>query len=102
MGVVLGQQRECNPFFIYYASRTLNSAQINYSTTAKELPAIVFVLDKFCSYFICSPITIITDHSSFKYLHTKKDVKARLKWWIKLLQEFDMIIRRKKNEWRMW
>nr|GEV55770.1 hypothetical protein [Tanacetum cinerariifolium] len=30
-----------------------------------------------------------TDHSALKYLFAKKDVKARLLWWVLLLQEFD-------------
>ncbi|XP_062118695.1 uncharacterized protein LOC133832353 [Humulus lupulus] len=45
--VALGQQREGKPFVVYYERRTLNSAQINYSTTEKELLAVVFALDKF-------------------------------------------------------
>ena len=32
---VLGQRKECKPFVIYYASRTFNSAQMNYTTTEK-------------------------------------------------------------------
>nr|GFB54917.1 reverse transcriptase domain-containing protein [Tanacetum cinerariifolium] len=30
-----------------------------------------------------------TDHSALKYLFAKKDAKARLLWWVLLLQEFD-------------
>nr|GFA95284.1 reverse transcriptase domain-containing protein [Tanacetum cinerariifolium] len=30
-----------------------------------------------------------TDHSALKYLFAKKDAKARLIWWLLLLQEFD-------------
>nr|GEW95900.1 reverse transcriptase domain-containing protein [Tanacetum cinerariifolium]GFA54340.1 reverse transcriptase domain-containing protein [Tanacetum cinerariifolium] len=30
-----------------------------------------------------------TDHSAVKYLFTKKDAKARLLWWVLLLQELD-------------
>nr|GFA50687.1 hypothetical protein [Tanacetum cinerariifolium] len=37
------------------------------------------------------PITVKvhTDHSALKYLFAKKDAKARLLWWVLLLQEFD-------------
>ena len=44
VGVVLGQKRERTFRVIYYVSRTLNDAQLNYATTEKELLAIVFGL----------------------------------------------------------
>ncbi|CAM8926089.1 unnamed protein product [Rhodiola kirilowii] len=49
VGAVLGQRDEKKPVVIYYASRTLDSAQRNYSTTEKELLAVVFALEKFRS-----------------------------------------------------
>ena len=52
VGAVLEQKKERKPFFIYYASRTLNSAQMNYTTIEKELLVVIFSLDKFCSYLI--------------------------------------------------
>ncbi|KAM2246078.1 hypothetical protein ACFXTI_006934 [Malus domestica] len=52
LGAVLGQRKEKRPHVIYYASRTLNDAQLNYSTTEKELLAVVFALDKFRSYLL--------------------------------------------------
>ncbi|GJZ48009.1 reverse transcriptase domain-containing protein [Tanacetum coccineum] len=33
--------------------------------------------------------TVYTDHFALKYLFAKKDLKARLLWWVLLLQEFD-------------
>ncbi|RVW61920.1 Retrovirus-related Pol polyprotein from transposon 297 [Vitis vinifera] len=66
------------PYVIYYASKTLNEAQRNYTTTEKELLAVVFALDKFRAYLVGSFIIVFTDHSALKYLLTKQDAKARL------------------------
>ena len=75
---VLGQKRDRTFQVIYYASRMLNDAQLNYATTKKELLAIVFAFDKFRPYLIGNRVIVHTDHSAIKYLMTKKDVKPRL------------------------
>ncbi|CAN6559843.1 unnamed protein product [Malus baccata var. baccata] len=97
LGAVLGQRKDKQPHVIYYASRTLNDAQLNYSTTEKELLAVVFALDKFRSYLIGTKVIVYTDHASLKYLLTKKEAKPRLIRWMLLLQEFDIEIRDKKG-----
>ncbi|WJZ91037.1 hypothetical protein VitviT2T_010147 [Vitis vinifera] len=78
IGVVLGQREYGKPYAIYYASKTLNKAQRNYTTIEKELLAVVFALDKFRAYLVGSFIIVFTDHSALKYLLTKQDAKARL------------------------
>nr|CAN69525.1 hypothetical protein VITISV_042301 [Vitis vinifera] len=97
IGAVLGQREDGKPYVIYYASKTLNEAQRNYTTTKKELLAVVFALDKFHAYLVGSFIIVFTDHSALKYLLTKQDAKARLIRWILLLQEFDLQIKDKKG-----
>ncbi|RVW27280.1 Retrovirus-related Pol polyprotein from transposon 17.6 [Vitis vinifera] len=97
IGAVLGQREDGKPYVIYYASETLNEAQRNYTTTEKELLAVVFALDKFRAYLVGSFIIVFTDHSALKYLLTKQDAKARLIRWILLLQEFDLQIKDKKG-----
>ncbi|XP_073137280.1 uncharacterized protein [Henckelia pumila] len=97
VGSVLGQRIDKVFRTIYYASKTLNEAQLNYATTEKELLAVVFALDKFYLYLVLSKITVYTDHSAIKHLLAKKDAKPRLIRWILLLQEFDLEIRDKKG-----
>ncbi|XP_062075251.1 uncharacterized protein LOC133779290, partial [Humulus lupulus] len=97
IGAVLGQRLEKIPHVICYASKTLNDAQLNYSTTEKELLAVVFALEKFRSYLLGSKIIVYSDHAALKYLLSKKDAKSRLIRWILLLQEFDLEIRDKKG-----
>ena len=85
IGAVLGRKGEITFQVIYYASRTLNDAQLNYATTQKELLAIVFTFDKFRSYLIGNRVIVHFDHSAIKYLMTKKDAKPRLIRWVLLL-----------------
>ncbi|RVW21481.1 Retrovirus-related Pol polyprotein from transposon 297 [Vitis vinifera] len=64
------------PYVIYYASKTLNEAQRNYTTTEKELLAVVFALDKFRAYLVGSFIIVFTDHSALKIRSQIKDKKG--------------------------
>ena len=97
IGVVLGQKEDKKAFVIYYASKTLDSAQSNYTTTEKEFLVVVFSLEKFKSYIVRSPVTIFTYHAALKYLLSKQDTKPRLTKWILLCQEFNLTIKYKKG-----
>ena len=56
IGAVLGQRENGKPHVVYYARKTLNEAQRNYTTTEKELLAVVYSLDKFRAYLVGSDI----------------------------------------------
>jgi hypothetical protein len=96
VGAVLGQRLDKKTYVIYYASKTLNSVQMNYTTTKKELLAVLFACEKFSSNLVGSPV-VFSYHAALKYLLSKKDSKARLVQWILLLQEFDITIKDKKG-----
>ena len=85
IGAVLGEREDGKPYVVYYASKTLNEAQRNCTTTEKELLVVVYALDKFRAYLVGSVIVIFTYHSALKYLLTKQDAKARLIRWVLLL-----------------
>ncbi|CAA0830969.1 Unknown protein, partial [Striga hermonthica] len=93
VGAMLGQRRDKLFRAIYYASKTLDGAQQNYTTTEKEMLAVVYAFDKFRAYLIGTKTIVHTDHAAIKYLFDKKDAKPRLIRWILLLQEFDVEIR---------
>ena len=90
MGAVLGQKDEKVFKAIYYASKTFNEAQENYSTTEKEMLAIVFACEKFRPYILGSHVVIHTDHVAIKYLMENKEAKPRFIRWVLLLQEFHL------------
>ncbi|KAF8081496.1 hypothetical protein N665_0883s0008 [Sinapis alba] len=54
VGAVLGQKKDKKTHVIYYASRTLDDAQMKYATTEKELLVIVYAFEKFRSYLVGS------------------------------------------------
>ena len=70
---------------------------MNYTTTEKELLAVIFALDKFRSYLIGSSTIVYSDHAAVRYLMSKQDAKPRLIRWILLLQEFKFTIKDKKG-----
>ncbi|GJU48758.1 reverse transcriptase domain-containing protein [Tanacetum coccineum] len=97
VGAVLGQCKTKHFQPIHYASKTMTDAQSHYTTTEKELLAVVYAFEKFRPYLVLPKTIVYTDHSALKYLLTKQDAKPRLLWWILLLQEFVVIIRDKKG-----
>ncbi|CAM8895153.1 unnamed protein product [Rhodiola kirilowii] len=97
IGAVLGQRVDKKLHVIYYMSKVLDHAQSNYSTTEKEMLAIVYAFEKYRQYLVGSKTIVYTDHAAIKYLISKKDAKPRLIRWVLLLQEFDIEIKDKKG-----
>ncbi|GJX44839.1 reverse transcriptase domain-containing protein [Tanacetum coccineum] len=98
IGAVLGQRKMKHFQPIHYASKTMTEAQIHYTTTEKEMLAVVYAFEKFRPYLVLSKSIVYTDHSALKYLMNKQDAKPRLLRWVLLLQEFDITIRDKKRK----
>ena len=69
---ILGQRTEKIFKAIYYASKTFNEAQNNYSTTENEMLAMVFACQKFRPYILGSHVIIHTDHAAIRYLMTRE------------------------------
>ncbi|GKA26539.1 reverse transcriptase domain-containing protein [Tanacetum coccineum] len=97
VGAVLRQCKTKHFQPIHYASKTMTDAQAHYTTTEKELLAVVYAFEKFRPYLVLSKTIVYTDHLALKYLLSKQDAKPRLLRWILLLQEFNVIIRDKKG-----
>ncbi|GJT83351.1 reverse transcriptase domain-containing protein [Tanacetum coccineum] len=90
LGAVLGQRHEKHFRPIHYASKTMMEAESRYTTTEKEMLAVVYAFEKFRSYLVMNKCTVYTDHSALKYLFAKKDSKARLLRWSNLLTRVEL------------
>jgi len=85
IGAALGKIDEKLPYAIYFISKNLSKAELNYTTTEKELLAVVHSLNKFRHYITGYQTFVHTDHSAIKYLMNKPDVNARIIRWLLLL-----------------
>lgn len=89
IGSVLSQFQNGKEVVICYYSRTLNTAERNYSTTERECLAIVDSVKNFRYYLIGRRFEVVVDHHSLRWLKTVSDNSQRLARWSLQLQEFD-------------
>lgn len=89
IGAILSQGEIPNDLPISYASRTLNRAESNYSTTERELLAIVWAVKHFRPYLYGRKFTIVTDHRPLTWLFNVKDPGSRLIRWRLKLEEYN-------------
>nr|GEW23280.1 reverse transcriptase domain-containing protein [Tanacetum cinerariifolium] len=97
IGAVLRQRKTKHFQPIHYASKTMTEAQIHYTTTEKEMLAVVYAFEKFRPYLVLSKSIVYTDPLALKYLLSKQDAKPGLLQWVLILQEIDIIIHDKKG-----
>ena len=92
LGGVLSRGQIGQDLPIAFASRTLQGAELNYSTIEKELLAIVFCVKHFRPYLYGRKFTLVTYHRPLVRLHGLKDPASRLaRWRIKLSEyEYDI------------
>jgi len=92
LGAVLAQKDENkNEYAIAYASRSLNQAERNYSTTEQECLAVIWAVEHFKHYFGISSFFVVTDHSALKWLRTT-ELKGRRARWILRLEPYNFTI----------
>ena len=96
LGVVVTQVQNVEERVIAYASSILNKAERNYSTTEKECLAVVWAISKFRYYLEGYRFTVITDHSSLRWLCNLRNPTGRLARWSLDLLEYDFKIVHRK------
>nr|GEX75257.1 retrovirus-related Pol polyprotein [Tanacetum cinerariifolium] len=60
IGAILGQRQDKHFRPIHYASKTMTEAESNYTTTEKEMLAVVYAFEKFRSYLIMNKSIMYT------------------------------------------
>nr|GEW69133.1 reverse transcriptase domain-containing protein [Tanacetum cinerariifolium] len=78
IGAVLGQRHKKHFRPIHYASKMMNDAETNYTTTEKEMLAVVYAFEKFWSYLIMNKSIVHTDHSALRRYCSFGNFKAGL------------------------
>ena len=72
------QKNDEKLFPVCYASKTLSSAERNYSTIEKECLAVVWGIKRFHLYLYGIPFVLQTDHEPLKYMNSAKFANGRL------------------------
>lgn len=89
IGAVLSQNDSGKDRPIYFASRTLNKTEENYSASEKEMLAIIWALKVFRNYIYGQKFQILTDHQPLTFTLSPNNTNAKLKRWKSYLEEHD-------------
>ena len=89
MGAVLAQIQNGSERVICYASKSFSKAQSQYSTTKRELLAIVNFTRHFKHYLLGRKFQIVTDHRALQWLHNFKDPDGLTARWLEKLAAFE-------------
>ena len=89
LGALLSQGESGKDLPVAFPSRTLNQAEKNYSTTEKEILAIVWGMQYFRPYLYGKHFRVVTDHKPLTWIMNVKDPGSRLLRWRIKLEEYD-------------
>ena len=85
IGASLGQKEHTMTYAIYFTSKNMTPAELNYTITEKEMLAIVHAVNKFCHYITGYKIFVHTDHSALRYLMNKSITNGQITRWLLLM-----------------
>jgi len=88
-GAVLSQGEIGKDLPVAFAGRSFSKAERRYSTTERELIAILWGIKYFRPYLFGRPFKVVTDHKPLKWIMNIKDPGSRLIRWRIQLAEYD-------------
>jgi hypothetical protein len=89
---ILGQKENQQSYAIYFVSKNLSPAELNYTITEKEFLEVVHAINKFRHYITGYKVFIHTNHSTIIFLMNKPITNGRVTRWLLLLQKFNIIV----------
>jgi hypothetical protein len=89
IGAVLMQDDGQGPHPIKYYSHKMSPAETCYPTREQELLAIKEAFEHWQRYLLAARFEVHSDHESFKYLQTQKNLKGKLLCWLDFKQQID-------------
>jgi hypothetical protein len=92
IGGVLGQKEDHKSYAIYFVSKNLSPAELNYTITENEFLAVVHSINKFLHYITGYEVFVHTYHSDIIFLMNKPITNGRVTRWILLLQELNITV----------
>ncbi|KAI5151822.1 hypothetical protein ENBRE01_2411 [Enteropsectra breve] len=97
-GLLIQRNDKGQEQIVHSFSKTLVGAEKNYSTTDKELLAIIKSLAHFRKYLLGKEFTLKTDHRALSYLWKTENLEGRLMRWSLKLQDYKFKIEYIKGE----
>ena len=97
VGGVLSQIQGEETRVLAYASKKLDVHQTRYSTTRKELLAVITFITQFRHYLLGQKFILRTDHSSLRWLFSFKDPQGQIARWLEVLSQYDFEIHHRKG-----
>lgn len=92
LGAVLQQEQKGQLKVIGYASRTLTPAERNYSTTKREMLAVIYGLKQYRQFLLGRHFQLRVDHSALTFIRRTPEVMGQAARWLDLIEEFDFDI----------
>ena len=81
---------------LYYLSKTLVGAEVNYSPIEKMCLALFFAIDKLRHYMQAFTVHLVAKADPIKHVLSRPIISGRLAKWTVLLQQYDIVYIRQK------
>ena len=98
LGAVLSQVQYGRERVIAYAARALSKAERNYSTTRKELLALLWGTERFETFLYGRRFLVRTDHSALQWLRNFKNPRGQVARWVERLNDFDFEVEHRPGQ----